>query len=106
MNELRKIAAMAEAYCCPVVPHNCNGPVCTAASIHAAACMPNFRILEYIPVPERKDVLIEPLVMNEGAFALPTKPGLGAELNKKVFDQYVYKPRDLDHFDPVREIVL
>ena len=45
MNELRKIAAMAEAYYWPVVPHNCNGPVCTAASIHAAACMPNFRIL-------------------------------------------------------------
>ena len=106
MNELRKIAAMAEAYYCPVVPHNCNGPVCTAASIHAAACMPNFRILEYIPVPEREDVLIEPLVMKDGAFTLPTKPGLGVELNKDVFDQYVYKPRDLDHFDPVREIVL
>ena len=66
----------------------------------------NFRILEYIPVPERKDVLIEPLEIKEGAFALPTKPGLGVELNKEVFDQYVYKPRDLDHFDPVREIVL
>ena len=63
-------------------------------------------ILEYIPVPERKDVLIEPLVMKDGAFALPTKPGLGVELNKEVFDQYVYKPRDLDHYDPVREIVL
>ena len=97
---------MAEVYYCPVVPHNCNGPVCTAASIHAAACMPNFRILEYIPVPERKDVLKEPLEINESAFTLPSKPGLGVELNKEVFDQYVYKPRDLDHFEPVREIVL
>ena len=44
--------------------------------------------------------------MKEGAFVLPTKPGLGVELNKEVFDQYVYKPRDLDHFDQVREIVL
>ena len=50
MNELRKIAALAEADYCPVVPHNCNGPVCTAASIHAAACMASFRMLEYIPV--------------------------------------------------------
>ena len=59
MNELRKIAAMAEAYYCPVVPHNCNGPVCTAASIHAAACMPNFRMLEYIPVHQSaQDVLV------------------------------------------------
>jgi len=46
------------------------------------------------------------LEMKNGAFSLPTKPGLGVELNKKVFDQYIYKPRDLDHFDPVREIVL
>ena len=106
MNELRKIAMMAEAYYCPVIPHNCNGPVCTAATIHAAACMPNFRIMEYIPVPERQDILLEPLVMKDGAFELPTGPGLGVELNKDVFDQYVYQPRDLDHFTPAREIVL
>ena len=106
MNELRKIAMMAETYYCPVIPHNCNGPVCTAATIHASACMPNFRIMEYIPVPERVDVLVEPLVIKNGSFDLPTKPGLGVELNKKVFDQYVYKPRDLDHFTAAREIVL
>jgi len=106
MNELRKIAMMAEAYYCPVIPHNCNGPVCTAATIHAAACMPNFRIMEYIPVPERQDILVEPLVMTNGAFELPTKPGLGVELNKAVFDQYVYQPRDLDHFTAAREIIL
>lgn len=106
MNELRKIAMMAEAYYCPVIPHNCNGPVCTAATIHASACMPNFRIMEYIPVPEREDILVEPLVMKDGAFELPTKPGLGVELNKEIFDQYVYQPRDLDHFTPAREIVL
>jgi galactonate dehydratase len=106
MNELRKIAMMAETYYCPVIPHNCNGPVCTAATIHASACMPNFRIMEYIPVPERVDVLVEPLVFKNGAFELPTKPGLGVELNKEVFDRYVYKPRDLDHFKEEREIVL
>lgn len=106
MNELRKIAMMAEAYYCPVIPHNCNGPVCTAATIHASACIPNFRIMEYIPVPEREDILVEPLAMENGAFELPTKPGLGIELNKDIFDQYVYEPRDLDHFTPAREIVL
>jgi len=106
MNELRKIAMMAETYYCPVIPHNCNGPVCTAATIHASACMPNFRIMEYIPVPERTDILVEPLVFKNGAFELPTKPGLGIELNKEVFDQYVYQPRDLDHFTKAREIVL
>ncbi|MEM7213554.1 MAG: hypothetical protein AAF479_17005, partial [Pseudomonadota bacterium] len=62
--------------------------------------------MEYIPVPERKDVILEPLVIKDGAFNLPTKPGLGVELNKEIFDQYVYQPRDLDHFTPAREIVL
>ena len=106
MNELRKIAMMAETYYCPVVPHNCNGPVCTAASIQAAACMPNFLMLEYIPVPEREDVLVEPLVLKNGEFELPKKPGLGIELNKKVFKNYIFQPRDLDHFTPAREIFL
>ena len=77
MNELRKIAMMAETYYCPVIPHNCNGPVCTAATIHASACMPNFRIMEYIPVPERENILVEPLVFKNGSFELPTTPGLG-----------------------------
>ena len=106
MNELRKIAMMAETYYCPVIPHNCNGPVCTAATIHAAACMPNFRIMEYIPVPERANILVEPLEFNNGAFELPTKPGLGIELNKEIFDKYIYEPRDLDHFTKAREIIL
>ena len=68
--------------------------------------MPNFRIMEYIPVPERVGVLVEPLVMQNGAFELPTKPGLGVELNKAVFDRHAYQPRDLDHFTPARDIVL
>lgn len=106
MNELRKIAMMAETYYCPVIPHNCNGPVCTAATIHASACMPNFRIMEYIPVPERANILVEPLEFNNGAFELPTKPGLGIELNKEIFDKYIYEPRDLDHFTKAREIIL
>ncbi len=106
MNELRKIAMMAETYYCPVIPHNCNGPVCTAASIHASACMPNFLLLEYIPVPERVDVLVEPLVMKNGAFELPTKPGLGIELNKEVFKNYIYEPRDLDHYTTKRAIIM
>ena len=51
-------------------------------------------------------MLAKPLVIKNGSFDLPKKPGLGVELNKKVFDQYVYKPRDLDHFTAAREIVL
>ena len=34
------------------------------------------------------------------------KPRLDIKLLKAVFDHYVKKPRDLYHFDPVREILL
>ena len=37
---------------------------------------------------------------------MPAKPRLDIKLLKAVFDQYVKKPRDLDHFDPDREILL
>jgi L-alanine-DL-glutamate epimerase-like enolase superfamily enzyme len=40
IKETVKIAAMAEAYEVLVAPHNPNGPVATAASVHAAAVMP------------------------------------------------------------------
>lgn len=51
---------MAEAYFTPVIPHNPNGPVATAAMVHVGASIPNFLMLEYIPVPQRADVLMEP----------------------------------------------
>jgi galactonate dehydratase len=43
---MKKIAAMADANYVTVAPHNPNGPVCTAASIHIAASIPNFTIME------------------------------------------------------------
>ena len=36
---------------------------------------------------DNPDVLVEPLVMRNGAFELPTKPGLGVELNKAVLQR-------------------
>src|SRR6516162_8956469 len=47
--EMKKIAAMAEAYCVMVAPHNPMGPLATAVSAHFAACTPNFLVLENTP---------------------------------------------------------
>lgn len=105
MAEMLKIAQMAEAYFIPVVPHNPLSPVGTCASVHVCACMPNFQILEYIPVPSRDEILVEPFVPENGFFKLPTKPGLGIELNHKEIAKYPYHPTELDHFLPVREII-
>ncbi len=93
--ESRKIAAMAETYHVQVAPHNPNGPVATAASLHLSACLPNFRILEYAEnQPWRDQVLVEPLEIVDGYVALPTTPGLGVELNLEAIAGMPYQARD------------
>jgi galactonate dehydratase len=93
--ESRKIAAMAETYYVQVAPHNPNGPVATAASLHLSACLPGFRILEYAEnQPWRDRVLMEPLEIVDGYVELPTKPGLGVELNMEAIAEMPYQPRD------------
>jgi galactonate dehydratase len=104
ISETRKIAAMAEAYYVPLVPHNPGGPVSTASMIHVAASIPNFEVLEFIHVPNRENILKDPLVWEDGYFHLPTKPGLGVELNHKECAKFPYEPRDLDHYSDVRVI--
>jgi len=42
----KKIAGMAEVYYVNIAPHNPNGPICTAASLHLATSIANFLILE------------------------------------------------------------
>ncbi|MBN9078913.1 MAG: hypothetical protein BGN87_01780 [Rhizobiales bacterium 65-79] len=106
ISEMRKIAALAETYYIPLIPHNPCGPVGTAAAIHVGASIPNFTLLEYIQIPERDEVVVEPLELINGEFTLPTKPGLGIELNKKVLSKYPYKDREWDHYSPVRDLVL
>ncbi|MBI2688162.1 MAG: galactonate dehydratase [Acidobacteria bacterium] len=88
--ELKKIAAMAEAHYVTVAPHNPMGPVATAVNVHFAAATSNFFILEYHPDDEgiRKDVLKEPLMVKDGYIPLPTKPGLGVELNEDAIRKY------------------
>jgi galactonate dehydratase len=86
IKETLKIAAMAETYEIKVAPHNPNGPVGTAASVHAAAVMPNFLILEYAHSPVR-DVCqaagdAECFKARNGRIELPTKPGLGIDLDE------------------------
>lgn len=92
--EMKKIAAMAEAFYVSVAPHNPMGPVATAVNVHFAASTPNFLVLEYIPddASPRRDLVNEPLVVKNGYIDLPTKPGLGIELNEEAFVHYPFKP--------------
>jgi galactonate dehydratase len=86
ITETRKIAAYAETYGIHIQPHNCHGPIATAAAVQVDACCPNFIIQELVPF--RGDIayesVLDPLERHivNGRMSLPTAPGLGVELNE------------------------
>ncbi len=81
--EAKKIAAVAEANYVTVAPHNPLGLLSTAVSVHLAASIPNFVILEYHGDHARTKARFvdDPWKPVDGYMPLPTKPGLGMELD-------------------------
>ena len=92
--ECKKIAAMAETYHVKVAPHNPASPVCLAVCVQLDACMPNFLIQEMVwkDVSWRDKILKEPIKVEGGYIRLPTKPGIGIELDEKIIEEHPYRP--------------
>jgi galactonate dehydratase len=76
--EMKKVAALAEAEYVTVAPHNPCGPVATAVNVHFCLSTHNFLILEYHPddVPERRAVVDEPMVLEDGSGVQVVAPPL------------------------------
>lgn len=86
ISETIKIATMAEAFNARMAPHLSVGlGVCIAATIQAAAAIPNLYLLEYQPpVFELANLLLEaPLTCDAGFYEIPTAAGLGVELDEE-----------------------
>jgi galactonate dehydratase len=98
--ELKKIAAMAEAYHIPICPHNPSGPIANAATLQLAACVPNFYLLETMSsdVPWRKDISTEDVKFENGAMFISDKPGLGIDLNIEEIIKHPFEPKELRHY--------
>lgn len=90
ITELKRIAALAETYQVQVAPHNPGGPVCTAASMHLAAAIPNFLVLEQIEPDRalRDKASTNPIRFEGGRFHLSDAPGLGLEPRLDVLQDY------------------
>ncbi len=86
LSEMRRIAAMAEAYRVALAPHNPQGPVSTAASLEFGFATPSYIICESVhrDVPWRQDVVSEGFVVEpKGRLVRPgDRPGLGIEINE------------------------
>ena len=81
--EVKKIAAMAEAYYVGIQPHNCYGPFATIAALHLDTCTPNFLIQEGGIRPWYQDATIGDFpVQKDGYFGVPPGPGLGVAMNE------------------------
>jgi galactonate dehydratase len=92
ITELKKIAAYAETYNMHVQPHNCHGPVATAAAVQLDACISNFIIQEWFPYHttdfyELVEGALEPDAV-DGYLTVPNRPGLGVTLNMDAMAQY------------------
>jgi galactonate dehydratase len=89
--EVRKIAAMAEAYDVAVAPHCPLGPLALAACLQVAACAPNVAIQEMslgIHYNVGADLFTycrdkQQLEPSDGFLAIPTGPGLGVDIDEE-----------------------
>ena len=95
ISEIKKIASMAEIEYIKFAPHNPNGPIATAASMHVCATVPNFLILETArDMPWHDKIQTTPLEIKDGYFELTTAPGLGTDLDESVIAERTFNPDD------------
>jgi galactonate dehydratase len=87
ISELKRIANMAEVYFMHIMPHCAIGPVAFSACMQVDAVVPNFLIQEQVDVGLGEGLLKEPWVVKDGHIDLPTKPGLGFEIDEKEAEQ-------------------
>ena len=90
---MKKIAAMADANYVTVAPHNPNGPICTAASMHVAASIPNFVIMEEgsKDTSQYRDIFVDRWKANLAHWEIPESPGLGVDFSPEFLREYQIK---------------
>jgi galactonate dehydratase len=102
----RRIAALAQAFDVPVVPHNTYSPVATMASLHFVAATPNFLIMEYPTASFTDNVVGTDLMATQLTTAAPRQvdgyvpvgdaPGLGTALIPDVAGLFPYRAIHVD----------
>ncbi len=85
LTEAWRIAWMAYDHNIQWVPHGWNTAIGLAADLHSSAAMPVARYVEDLtPSPYLDEIITEPFRADaKGYLPIPTKPGLGIELNRE-----------------------
>ena len=106
ITEVRKIAAMAEAYDVALAPHCPLGPIALASCVQVDACTHNALIQEqsldihYNEGSDLLDYLADPSVFeyHDGYVEIPEGPGLGVEVDESVVRE---RAGDVNWHNPV-----
>ncbi|GHU78729.1 galactonate dehydratase [Clostridia bacterium] len=102
ISEVKKIAAMAEAYDVAVAPHCPLGPIALGACIQLDTCTPNVFIQEqslgihYNKGGDLLDYLRDASIYQykDGFLDIMTAPGLGVEINEEVVENAAKTPHN------------
>jgi len=104
LTEAMKVAGWSEAHYVDMMPHNPLGPVCTAATLHFAAAVPNFSWLETRASPAETHLgfdsseffPVQPR-LHEAHYPVSDAPGLGVEVNEKLIQAQTFKFWEAPH---------
>jgi galactonate dehydratase len=101
VTQTKKVCAIAESFGVEMAFHNAFGPIQNAVTLQVDASIPNFLIQEsfYDVFPEWKRQLVKDQTRIENGYAsVPTKPGLGVDVDEKVLDDH--KAEGQEYFNP------
>ena len=90
ITEASRIASYAEINSTNVVPHCWSSGIVEAASLQIIASIPNAELLEYCEqdTPIRHDLVPDDIPCVDGYAKVPSKPGLGIEVDDKAIEFY------------------
>jgi D-galactarolactone cycloisomerase len=97
LTESRRIAWMAQDHNIQMVSHGWNTAFGLGADLHLAAAVPVARYVEYLtPCAYIEDLTDVPFTIDsEGFLEIPTRPGLGIELDHKKLRKYCTEARQI-----------
>ena len=101
LTEARRVTRLAAEHGLRVVPHGWKTGITVAATAHLAAVTPQLPFFEFVPPAMAESRLRRELVRDElalrddGTLALPSRPGLGIELDRDALAEFAAAARVL-----------
>jgi L-alanine-DL-glutamate epimerase-like enolase superfamily enzyme len=89
LSEARRVTRLASEHGLTVVPHGWKTGITVAATAHLAAVTPHLPFFEFVPPSMaesrlRRELVRDELVLrDDGTLPLPSRPGLGIELDRE-----------------------